>query len=188
MFITVPKGILEGEMFLWIWGNFYCLLWKCFIYSNFLTGAVKIIVITTNISLVTVLFCCGNILSLVWKFFVYGVEIGCLWCRKFVLSLVWKVFFSGVEIFCSYWRIVMKRKISTPEMKNFHTRKEIFTQFGKLLSMPRTACLLELKELGVSHLSSDPKVVSSSPEPGSIVLSLTDGDSEWVTLASSNMW
>ena len=115
---------------------------------------------------------------LLWKYFVSGVDIFCLWCENW-LSVVQKIcFVSGVEIFCSYCRIVIKRKISTPEMKNFHTRKEIFTQFGKLSSMPRTACLLELKELGVSHLSSDPKVVSSSPEPGSIVRSLTDGDSE----------
>ena len=50
-------------MFLCICGNVFCLLWKCFIYSNFLTGVVKIIVITTNISLITFQFWCGNMLS-----------------------------------------------------------------------------------------------------------------------------
>ena len=61
--IHCPKRILEGEMFLCICGNVFCLLWKCFIYSNFLTGVVKIIVITTNISLITFQFWCGNMLS-----------------------------------------------------------------------------------------------------------------------------
>ena len=40
---SVPKGILEGEKFLFIQGNLYFVVWKCFIYSNFLTGMIKII-------------------------------------------------------------------------------------------------------------------------------------------------
>ena len=54
--ITIPKGILEGEMFLFDWGNFYFVIWKCFIYSNFWTGMVKIIVIKSNFSLLICLY------------------------------------------------------------------------------------------------------------------------------------
>ena len=42
---TVPKRILEGEMFLCIWRNVYCVFWKCFTNWNFLNGVVQIIVI-----------------------------------------------------------------------------------------------------------------------------------------------
>ena len=57
--VTVPKGILEGEKFFFICGNFY--FWKCFIYSNFLTVTVKMIVIETNIFVLIFLFWKRNI-------------------------------------------------------------------------------------------------------------------------------
>ena len=61
---TVPKGILEGEMFLCIWRKIWRVLWKCFITSNFLTSLVKIIVVTANISLLIFHLWCGKVLLL----------------------------------------------------------------------------------------------------------------------------
>ena len=64
---TVPKGILEGEMFLCMNGNVYCVYWKIFINSNFLTWCAKNYCNDNK-------YFSSNFSSRVWKYFAPNLQ------------------------------------------------------------------------------------------------------------------
>ena len=82
---------------------------------------VKIAVITTHISLLTFLFCCGNIFLLFGHF----------------LSLVWKFVASGLEnVVYLVWKFLVWKFFVPMKMKNFHIRDEKFPHQRQTISTP----------------------------------------------------
>ena len=124
-----PKRNFRRWKVFFICGNFY--FWKCFIYSNFLTVTVKMIVIETNIFLLIFLFWKRNIFLTVecrlphptFKIcsllFCSVLEIFRLWCGN-LLSLVWHFFLLWWNFSPLVWKFFIGMRT-----KNFHTRDEI---------------------------------------------------------------
>ena len=82
---------------------------------------VKIAVITTHISLLTFLFCCGTFFLLFGHF----------------LSLVWKFVASGLEnVVYLVWKFLVWKFFVPMKTKNFHIRDEKFPHQRQTISTP----------------------------------------------------